>query len=224
MSLAPTSVDDQYIILCWGTSGFWCVLISQSRGVFSFKLGWPKEKNICSPLLLHISLSINSARFAFKIGVWGAWVAQLAGCPTSAQVMISWFMGSSPESGSVLTVWNLLGILSLSLSLCPSSTYAYTLSLSLLHSKINNKIKQKNKIGVWKALPHNSFQHYINLFKSIGYCLFFLTFFWCLFYFWETERESTSRGGAERQRETQRPKQAPGCELWAQSPTQGLNS
>ena len=46
----------------------------------------------------------------------------------SAQVMISWLVGSSPTSGSVLTAWSLLGI-SLSpslplpllfLSLCPS--------------------------------------------------------------------------------------------------------
>ena len=30
------------------------------------------------------------------------WVAQSVKCPTSAQVMISWFVGSSPVSGSVL--------------------------------------------------------------------------------------------------------------------------
>ena len=32
----------------------------------------------------------------------GAWVAQSVTRPTSAQVMISWFVGSSPVSGSVL--------------------------------------------------------------------------------------------------------------------------
>ena len=32
-----------------------------------------------------------------------------------------------------------------------------------------------------------------------------------------------NRGGAERERETQNPKQAPGSELSAQSPTQGSN-
>ena len=31
----------------------------------------------------------------------------------SAQVTISWFVSSNPVSGSVLTVWSLLGILSL---------------------------------------------------------------------------------------------------------------
>ena len=33
---------------------------------------------------------------------WGAWVVQLVKRPTSAQVMISQFVGSSPASGSVL--------------------------------------------------------------------------------------------------------------------------
>ena len=37
-----------------------------------------------------------------------------------AQVMISRFMGPSPALGTALTVWSLLGILSLSLSFCPS--------------------------------------------------------------------------------------------------------
>ena len=36
----------------------------------------------------------------------------------SAQVTISRFVGSSPVLGSARTVWSLLGILSLSLSLC----------------------------------------------------------------------------------------------------------
>ena len=37
----------------------------------------------------------------------GAWVAQSVGCPTSTQVMISWFMSSSPASGSLLIAWSL---------------------------------------------------------------------------------------------------------------------
>ena len=37
----------------------------------------------------------------------GAWVAQLVQRLTSAQVMISWFLGSSPTSGSVLTAQSL---------------------------------------------------------------------------------------------------------------------
>ena len=37
----------------------------------------------------------------------GAWVAQWVKCLTSAQVMISWFVGSSPASGSVLPAQSL---------------------------------------------------------------------------------------------------------------------
>ena len=37
-------------------------------------------------------------------------------------------------------------------------------------------------------------------------------------------RQSTSGEGAEKERETQNPKQIPGSELSAQSPTQGSNS
>ena len=38
---------------------------------------------------------------------WGTWVAQLVGHPTLAQVMISWFVGLSPASGSMLTAQSL---------------------------------------------------------------------------------------------------------------------
>ena len=39
--------------------------------------------------------------------LWGAWVAQSVGRPTSAQVMISWSMSSSPALGSGLTAQGL---------------------------------------------------------------------------------------------------------------------
>ena len=65
----------------------------------------------------------------------GAWVAQLVKRPTSAQVMISQFVGSSPTSGSVLTTWSLLQILCL--SLCIPTLLAQCLSVSLSRSKIN---------------------------------------------------------------------------------------
>ena len=45
----------------------------------------------------------------------------------SAQGMTSRFVGLSPTLGSTLAMWSLLGILSLSLSLCPSP--ACTVSL-----------------------------------------------------------------------------------------------
>ena len=38
-----------------------------------------------------------------KITMRGAWVVQLVKHLTSTQVMISWFMGSTPVSSSVLT-------------------------------------------------------------------------------------------------------------------------
>ena len=38
---------------------------------------------------------------------WGAWVARSVGRPTSAQVMISQSVSSSPTSGSVLTARSL---------------------------------------------------------------------------------------------------------------------
>ena len=52
----------------------------------------------------------------------------------SAQVMISQFMRPSPTSGSALTDWSLLGILSPPPLLCSSPAYTHAHSLSL---KIN---------------------------------------------------------------------------------------
>ena len=61
----------------------------------------------------------------------GAWVAQSVKRLTSAQVIISRFVGSSPASGSVLTSQSLelLRILCLALSLCPSPAHALSLCL-----------------------------------------------------------------------------------------------
>ena len=44
---------------------------------------------------------------SLKAQVRGAWVAQLVNRPTSAQVMISRFVSSSPASGSVLIAQSL---------------------------------------------------------------------------------------------------------------------
>ena len=62
----------------------------------------------------------------------GHWVAQLGKFTTLAQVIISRFVGSSPETGSVLTALSLEPVLfrfCVSLSLCPSMTDALSLSL-----------------------------------------------------------------------------------------------
>ena len=59
----------------------------------------------------------------------GAWVAQSFMHPTLAQVMISQFLSLSPTSGSALTVWSLVEIFSLFLSL--PLPYLYFLSLKI---------------------------------------------------------------------------------------------
>ena len=58
----------------------------------------------------------------------------MGGCWTSAQVMISWFLGSSPTSGFELRAWSLLQILT-SLSLCPSPPDMHACVLSKINIK-----------------------------------------------------------------------------------------
>ena len=66
---------------------------------------------------------------------WGTWVAQSVERPTSAQVMISRFVSSSPASGSVLTAQ----------SLEPASdSVSPSLSLPLPHSR-SVSLSFKNK-------------------------------------------------------------------------------
>ena len=74
----------------------------------------------------------------FKKQNRGAWVAQLVGRPTSAQVMISQFVGSSPASDSVLTAQSLEPALDSGSPLCLSHAHAVSLSLSLSLSVNNN--------------------------------------------------------------------------------------
>ena len=64
----------------------------------------------------------------------GAWVAQSVKRPTSAQVMISRSVGSSPASGSVLTAQSLEPV---SDSVSPSFSDPPLFMLSLSVSKIN---------------------------------------------------------------------------------------
>ena len=62
---------------------------------------------------------------------WGAWVAQSVKRPTSAQVMISRFVSSSPASGSVLTAQSLEPVSdSVSPSLSDPPPFMLCLSLS----------------------------------------------------------------------------------------------
>ena len=69
------------------------------------------------------------------------WVAQSVERPTSAQVMISQSMGSSPASGSVLTAQSLEPVSdSVSPSLRPSPVHALSLSVPKINKNVNKKI------------------------------------------------------------------------------------
>ena len=73
-----------------------------------------------------------------KKNLGGTWVAQSIKRLTLAHVMISWFVSSSPASGSVLTAQGLEPASdSVSLSLCPSPAHSHSLSLSLSFSLKN---------------------------------------------------------------------------------------
>ena len=63
------------------------------------------------PLTLCLSFSLKK-KYTLKKKkklhqLWDTWVTQSVKRPTLAQVMISWFVGLSPASGSVLTVHSL---------------------------------------------------------------------------------------------------------------------
>ena len=69
---------------------------------------------------------------------WGAWLAQSVKRPTSAQVMISWFVSSSPASGSGLMAQSLEPASdSVSPSLSAPPPLMLCLSVSLSHSLKN---------------------------------------------------------------------------------------
>ena len=67
-------------------------------------------------LFKRTNIIVWSLKVLFKnIRYKGTWVAQLGKCPTSAQVMILWFLSSSPVSALCwwLGAWSLLQILCL---------------------------------------------------------------------------------------------------------------
>ena len=70
----------------------------------------------------------------------GIWVVQTVKRLTSAQVMISWFVGSSPVSDPVLTAWSLEPA---SDSVCISLSAPPPLMLCVSLSKINKHQKKK---------------------------------------------------------------------------------
>ena len=73
-------------------------------------------------------------------------MAQSVERPTSAQVMISWFVGSSPASGSVLTAQSLepaWDSVSPSLSAPPSLVLCLSVSVSVSLSLKNKHLKKE---------------------------------------------------------------------------------
>ena len=82
---------------------------------------------------------LESSERHLKIAmIRGTWVAQSVQCLTLSQVMISWFVGSSSASGSVLTAQSLEPA---SNSVSPSLSAPPPLTLCLCLSKINVKKK-----------------------------------------------------------------------------------
>ena len=91
-----------------------------------------------APRLSNISRKCSLLKIIFGAPGW----TQSVKCPTSAQVMISWFVGLSP---AVLTDQRLeptsdSRILCLPLSLSAPALLVFSLSLSLSLSKINSKV------------------------------------------------------------------------------------
>ena len=102
-------------------------------------LSAPLPLTLC---LLKINKCLKKIFLSLKSRIYGApgWFRRLSvRLLISAQVMISQFMRSSPASGSALTVWSLLGILSPSLSFTLLHTCMCTLFLSL---SLSQKIQQ----------------------------------------------------------------------------------
>ena len=86
--------------------------------------------SLCSSPTHALSLSLSLFLSKIKQG-WGAWVAQSVEHLTSAQVMISQSVGSSPTSGSVLTAQSLEPVSdSVSPSLSDPPLFMLCLSLS----------------------------------------------------------------------------------------------
>ena len=131
----------------WGPCHRWEQAVE--RFLFT-ELNWPKwgfvkswdiNRRDCPPPeegkgpraeLFKLSMLKDQLKKILGVPGWLSWLS--IWLLISAQVMISWFVSSSPKTGSALTVQSLLGILS------PSLSAPLLLVLSLMHSpslKIN---------------------------------------------------------------------------------------
>ena len=90
------------------------------------------------------------------MNLWGAWVAQSVKHPTSAQVMILHFVGSSPVLALCLEP------VSASVSPSLSAPPLLTLSLSLSLSKINKQQQQKPQdLDLKSKMLEENFSEYL---------------------------------------------------------------
>ena len=81
--------------------------VRMSANLHSHELGLDFILRKAMSISWKLPLKPSAERF-FKVYLpWGTWVAQLVKQLTSAQVMISWSVSSSPTSGSVLTAQSL---------------------------------------------------------------------------------------------------------------------
>ena len=85
------------------------------------------------------AFSLSQKKKIIIIIMRGAWVAQSVKHPTSAQVMLSQSVSSSPASGSVLTARSLFRILCLPLSLTRPRSCSVCLCLKNKHLKKKRK-------------------------------------------------------------------------------------
>ena len=83
-----------------------------------------RTRNLLKMLSVIKAIDFSCAVLLISFRIWGTWVAQSVECLTaehltSAQVMISWFVSSSPTLGSVPSAQSLLQILCSPLSVHP---------------------------------------------------------------------------------------------------------
>ena len=146
----PLSVSDCPRFGCWAAfqAGF-CIRVtslhlSLATCLLSDTRRWSRLISCFSgscPGICRFSKKPDSFVWYLKVKSGGAWLAQLVKCPTSARVMISRFLGSSPTSGSVLTAQSLepaSDSVSPSLSAPPPLTLCLSLSQKQISIEKNN--------------------------------------------------------------------------------------
>ena len=102
-------------------------MIAQALQTLSGRVGTGTQGSLLQDW---VTLSASGSVLTIKISEIGVPVAKSVKSPILTQVMISWFLGSNPMSGYVLTAQSLeLASDSVSFSLCPSPAPSLSLSL-----------------------------------------------------------------------------------------------